>query len=64
MPEAMLSRRALLKGSLATGVLTLDPRAALAAKRYERSMRAAASQGAEQRGEKVFGIRREGHGAH
>ena len=31
MPEAMLSRRALLKGSLATGALTLDPRAALAA---------------------------------
>ena len=31
MPEAMLSRRALLKGSLATGALTLDPRAVLAA---------------------------------
>src|SRR6267143_1231525 len=31
MPEAMLSRRALLKGSLATGALTLDPRGALAA---------------------------------
>ena len=31
MPEARLSRRALLKGSLATGALTLDPRAVLAA---------------------------------
>jgi hypothetical protein len=31
MPEAMLSRRALLKGSLATGALALDPRAVLAA---------------------------------